>query len=215
MLEGSTDLLYVDKSLKHELPEAYNGLGFKNLVYMAVRISHYHLEWMKTEVDRPRPLCHLIFIEEPEVHLHAQVQQTFVTNMWGILENAAEDASLVPQLVMTTHSSHVLNTADFAAVRYFQRCLMKGENPEQIATLNASKVRSLRAFKPEATKIDNQEFDKTQNLDFLKQYLKLTHCDLFFADAAILVEGTVEKLLLPRMIEKIKSELNSKYLNNS
>lgn len=40
--------------------------------------------------------------------------------------------------------------------------------------------------------------------DFLQRYLKLTHCDLFFADAAILVEGNVERLLLPVMIEQIK-----------
>ena len=33
--------------------------------------------------------------------------------------------------------------------------------------------------------------------DFLLQYMKLTHCDLFFADAAVLVEGNVERLLLP------------------
>lgn len=210
-LEGSTDLLYVDAGSEHELPEAYNGLGFKNLVYMAVRISHYHLQWMNTEADRP--LCHLIFIEEPEVHLHAQVQQAFVTNMWDILNKAAENTSLVPQLVITTHSSHVLDTVDFAAVRYFQRCPMKGEKPEETETLNASKIQSLRGFKPDPTKIEDQEFDGTQNLDFLKKYLKLTHCDLFFADAAILVEGTVEKLLLPRMIEKIAPGLNSKYLS--
>ena len=210
-LEGSTDLLYVDTGSEHELPEAYNGLGFKNLVYMAVRISHYHLQWMNTEIDRP--LCHLIFVEEPEVHLHAQVQQAFVTNMWDILNEAAGDTSLVPQLVITTHSSHVLDTVNFAAVRYFQRCPMKGEKPKKIKTLNASTVQSLRAFKPVPTKIEDQEFNETQNLDFLKKYLKLTHCDLFFADAAILVEGTVEKLLLPRMIEKTAPDLNSRYLS--
>lgn len=39
--------------------------------------------------------------------------------------------------------------------------------------------------------------------------MKLTHCDLFFADAAILVEGNVERLLLPLMIEKARSDLHS------
>lgn len=81
-LQGNTDLLYVDEALNHELPEAYNGLGFKNLVYMAIQISHYHLQWMRTE--EKRPLCQIIFIEEPEVHLHAQVQQTFISNIWSI-----------------------------------------------------------------------------------------------------------------------------------
>lgn len=31
-LRGSTELLYIDPSRQHELPELYNGLGFKNLI---------------------------------------------------------------------------------------------------------------------------------------------------------------------------------------
>jgi predicted ATP-dependent endonuclease of OLD family len=49
--------------------------------------------------------------------------------------------------------------------------------------------------------------------DFLQRYLKLTHCDLFFADAAILVEGNVERLLLPVMIEKEAVSLRSACLS--
>lgn len=48
---------------------------------------------------------------------------------------------------------------------------------------------------------------------FLLQYMKLTHCDLFFADAAVLVEGNVERLLLPLMIEKAAPQLQSSYLS--
>ena len=47
-LQGNTCLFYVDRNSKHKLPEAYNGLGFKNLVYMAIQISHYHLQWIDT-----------------------------------------------------------------------------------------------------------------------------------------------------------------------
>lgn len=43
--------------------------------------------------------------------------------------------------------------------------------------------------------------------------MKLTHCGLFFADAAVLVEGIVEKLLLPQMIEKEAEELKYRYLS--
>ena len=42
--------------------------------------------------------------------------------------------------------------------------------------------------------------------------MKLTHCDLFFADGAVLVEGTVEKLLLPEMITRVASGLGQRYL---
>ena len=212
-LHGNTDLLYVDPPLKHELPEAYNGLGFKNLVYMAIQISHFHLQWMRTE--EKRPLCQIIFIEEPEVHLHVQVQQTFISNIWAIIQKASKDQKeehMVPQLGITTHSSHILDAVEFGKVRYFQRCALNGEDPATITTLNASKVLSLRDFKPQKASTAGVTEDEQETLDFLQRYLKLTHCDLFFADAAVLVEGTVEKLLLPKMVEKSASDLKRTYL---
>ena len=212
-LQGNTSLFYVDPTLKHELPEVYNGLGFKNLVFMAIQISHFHLQWMRTE--EKRPLCQIIFIEEPEVHLHAQVQQTFISNIWAIIQKASKvqnEEHMVPQLGITTHSSHILDAVGFGKVRYFQRCALDGEDPTTITTLNASKVLSLRDFKPQKASAAGETEDEQETLDFLQRYLKLTHCDLFFADAAVLVEGTVEKLLLPKMVEKSASGLKRTYL---
>ena len=57
-----------------------------------------------------------------------------------------------------------------------------------------------------------REESRLATLSFLKKYIKLTHCDLFFADAAMLVEGTVEKLLMGMMIEKVAPRLESRYI---
>ncbi len=46
------------------LPDTYNGLGFKNLIYMVVEILDLHNKWIADKEQRA-PL-HLIFIEEPE-----------------------------------------------------------------------------------------------------------------------------------------------------
>lgn len=221
-LKGSTELIYVDAGRNHRLPEPYNGLGFKNLIYMAIQARHFHSQWIATTENRP--LCLLIFIEEPEVHLHAQVQQTFISNIWSVINDSAREAGepeLVPQVLVTTHSSHILDTVDFEKVRYFQRCHLDGET-DLDGVRNASIVRSLRAFRPEdETKSasfpvdetdDAQRLSATESLAFLKRFLRLTHCDLFFADAAILVEGAVEKLLIPTMIDKAASRLRGTYL---
>lgn len=229
-LKGSTELYYVDSALQHQLPEAYNGLGFKNLVYMAIQISHFHAQWLTAEKNRE--LCQLIFIEEPEVHLHAQVQQVFVSNMWNILNEVAKEqgeAEHVPQLVISTHSSHIVDTVDFEKIRYFRRSNAEGA---AAGRLNASRVLNLKEFRPsfddgvdvpaagdgkddaevEAARQAERKRRGDEVLRFLKKYLKLTHCDLFFADAAVLVEGTVEKLLLPQMIQKSAPRLQNKYL---
>lgn len=211
-LRGNTELLYIDPNRQHELPELYNGLGFKNLIYMAIQARHFHSQWVMSAEDRP--LCLMIFIEEPEVHLHAQVQQTFISNIWEVVNQSAKEAGepdLVPQLVVTTHSSHIMEAVDFEKVRYFQRCHIESETAA-FGIRNASVVRSLRAFQPDVETIDGKLVSPSESLAFLKRYLRLTHCDLFFADATILVEGAVEKLLMSAMIESAAKRLRTTYL---
>ncbi|MDQ7264132.1 AAA family ATPase, partial [Paracoccus sp. PS-1] len=170
-LKGNTELLYVDPARKHELPELYNGLGFKNLIYMAIQVRHFHSQWLATPENRP--LCLMIFIDEPEVHLHAQVQQTFITNIWKVIKDSAEAAGLfdaVPQIVVTTHSSQILYAVDFAKVRYFQRCHAANDDASG-SIRNVSDVRSLRAFQPEGEIADGVGMSSQEALDFLKRYL--------------------------------------------
>lgn len=207
-LRGNTELFYVDVNTNHELPEAYNGLGFKNLVFMAIQVDHFYRQWLATEENRP--LFQMIFIEEPEVHLHAQVQQTFIRQMWDVLTADAPREETKPQLTITTHSSHILDTVDFSKIRYFRRCQIKDEQDE--ATFQGTTVHSLQQFQPEPIELGGEIIEPNQALSFLKKYLRLTHCDLFFSDAAILVEGSAEKLLLNRMIDISAKELNKKYL---
>ncbi|MBF7053888.1 ATP-dependent endonuclease [Halomonas sp. KAO] len=177
------------------LPDKYNGLGFKNLIYMVVELLDLHAQWFATEEKRP-PL-HLVFVEEPEAHLHAQLQQVFVNKILEILaEEGDEPDGFHTQLVLTTHSPHILYERGFQPIRYFRR---EGTGIEQ-----SSKVLNLSAF-----------YRATGNpsRDFLERYLKLMHCDIFFADAAVLVEGNVERLVMPQMIEKAAPGLRSCYLS--
>lgn len=171
------------------LPDSYNGLGFKNLIYMVVEILDAQERWAKMD-DRP-PL-HLIFVEEPEAHLHAQLQQVFIRNVLELLNIENDNGSIFSsQMVITTHSPHILYERGFKPIRYFRR---KKVGEEQL-----TEVLNLSAF------YEAQPADR----DFLERYLKLTHCDLFFSDAAILVEGNVERLLLPTMIQKVAKTLRS------
>ncbi|MNC74659.1 hypothetical protein D3C75_1260530 [compost metagenome] len=68
----------------------------------------------------------------------------------------------------------------FTPIRYFRRAADIG--------VQESEVLSMAAFYQAAA---NPEDPNDRTRDFLERYLRLTHCDLFFADAAILVEGNV------------------------
>ena len=195
---NSQDGAHVHYALNDEgltLPDKFNGLGFKNLIYMVVELLDLHAQWLATEEKRP-PL-HLVFVEEPEAHLHAQLQQVFVNKVLEILV-AEDDApnGFHTQLAMTTHSPHILYERGFQPIRYFRR--------EGTGIAQSSKVLNLSEF-----------YCNTANpcRDFLERYLKLTHCDLFFADAAVLVEGNVERLVMPQMIAKAAPGLRSCYLS--
>lgn len=145
---------------------------------------------------------HIVLIEEPEAHLHAQVQQVFIRKAYSVLTNhrfIKENSNFATQLVISTHSSHIARESNFADLRYFKRL---AENSTNI--IATSKVINLSDVFGE-----NDETDK-----FVTRYLQTTHCDLFFADAVILVEGSAENMLVPHFIRNnilnyIKIYINS------
>ncbi|WXZ51324.1 AAA family ATPase [Clavibacter tessellarius] len=171
------------------LPEKYNGLGYKNLIYMVIQILDFHQRWAEQSIRTP---VHLVVVEEPEAHLHAQLQQVFIAKMREII---SDESGLTTQLLVTTHSSAIINESRFTPIRYFRRVRASSGKHE-------SQVRD----------VSQMEAEDRGTEDFLLRYMKLTHCDLFFADAVILVEGNVERLLVPSMIEKDAPSLTSKYL---
>lgn len=171
------------------LPEAFNGLGARNLIFILLKLLEFYKTFL---IQKTAPGVHLIFIEEPEVHLHPQMQEVFIAQLSRIaaeFEKTISKGRKWPvQFVVTTHSSHMANKAEFAAIRYF---LVKGDG--SAANLRSTVVKDLRAG-----------LQNTPDLEFLHKYMTLTRCDLLFADKAVLIEGTSERLLLPKMIQALE-----------
>ncbi|QDX25095.1 AAA family ATPase [Sphingomonas suaedae] len=157
------------------LPEKYNGLGYKNLIFMVLQLESFLAAVEASAVDRPR--VHVIVVEEPEAHLHPQMQYVFINEISKSLEVAE---GVVAQVILSTHSSHIIANSGFDPVRYFRR------SGRDVSIRDLSKL----------------TVPTPGVLDFLRRYIKLTHCDLFFADKAVFVEGQVERLLIPAMIEE-------------
>ena len=184
------------------LPESYNGLGIRNLVFILLRIVSFYRAF---GAEPAAPGVHLIFIEEPEAHLHPQMQEVFIRQISKVArELSAQDSAPLPwpvQFIVSTHSSHVANAAGFEAIRYFI--------PASDGGLRRTRIKDLR----QGLRVTPQE-----HRQFLHQYLTLTRCDLFFADKAVLIEGTSERLLLPVIIKKLESlepskpKLSSQYV---
>lgn len=193
----------------HHLPEDSNGLGYQNLVSIIFALMSFRDKWMRvgkaakvTEEDELLiPPLHLVLIEEPEAHLHAQVQQVFIRQAYDVLRKhdklkGSKDFST--QLVVSTHSSHLAHEAEFEALRYFRRLPMAVE---------AGSVPSSCVVNLSGTFGNGDDTGR-----FVRRYLKATHCDLFFADAAVLVEGPAERILVPHFV---RSKNEYEYLRRS
>ena len=195
-----------DGTLK--LPEKYNGLGYQNLISMVFDLMSFRDSWMRVgkarqeqdDTDTIEPL-HLVLVEEPEAHLHMQVQQVFIRKAYSVLQNhefLKSNENFATQLVISTHSSHIARETDFADLRYFKRLPESTDcNVATAKVINLSDV-----------------FGKEDETDkFVTRYLQTTHCDLFFADAAILVEGSAESMLVPHFIKEHYPELHQRYIS--
>jgi predicted ATP-dependent endonuclease of OLD family len=156
------------------LPEKYNGLGYKNLMYIISKILSFEILHQDKKCD-----LNLLFIEEPEAHMHPQMQRVFIENITNFLRTKNFNV----QVVITTHSSHILTNTEFESIRYFSK------------NSYSSTIKDLKKFSNDLT--------DPQVLEFLKQYLTLDKSELFFADKAILFEGVVERLLMPVFIKKL------------
>jgi predicted ATP-dependent endonuclease of OLD family len=190
------------------LPEKYNGLGYQNLISMIFKLIRFRDEWMRkgkankgldNDDSIIEPL-HVVLIEEPEAHLHAQVQQVFIKKAYGVLrnhKNLGSSEKLSTQMIVSTHSSHVAHEINFRCLRYFRKKPVECKNEVPCATVvNLSKTFG--------------QVNETSK--FATRYLKTTHCDLFFADALILVEGPAERMLVPHFIRNNFSKLDSRYI---
>lgn len=181
----------------HRLPEDSNGLGYQNLVSIVFALMGFRDKWMRVgkaaksgdAEDALIPPLHLVLVEEPEAHLHAQVQQVFIKQAYDVLrkhDKLKGSYELRTQLVVSTHSSHIAHEADFESLRYFRRLPVKASDGAVPVScvVNLSEIFG----------------GKDETARFAKRYLKATHCDLFFADGAVLVEGPAERILVPHFV---------------
>ena len=175
-IKNQTKLSYISGAANESLPSSHNGLGYKNLIKMEFLLAAF-----AKDIEKRGVACvPLLFIEEPESHMHPQMQTAFA----AYLEKFLSTLSTVQiQTFLTSHSAHIANTMEFAKVRYAQKS-------------NAGVIyKNLSTFAQA----------NSDNVDFIRKYLTLTKCDLFIADKAIFVEGASERLLLPDMIGKCET----------
>lgn len=153
------------------LSEASNGLGYSNLLYIYIQIEAF-----KFDIKSKNAVFNIVFLEEPESHLHPQMQSVFLNK----INRMFQDSDIYS--IISTHSSYILQSSNINNINYF----LNGEN--------GLIIKSLRDF------IEKDDYSSLKNI--IDKYFIINTCDLFFADKVIFLEGMAERIMLPYFFAK-------------
>lgn len=204
LVRGLLRYAYVEKGMN--IPEGQFGLGYTHLVKIVAELIDY-MEHYPDEMCNGK--INLIAIEEPESFMHPQMQELFIKNINDALETLIDDKkkNINSQLIITTHSSHVLNSKIHMGNSLDDICYVYEEGGYACAQNldNNLVVSDIKKKK---------DIEKNKDFKFLIKHMKYKVSEMFFADAVILVEGFAEETILPFYLEQEENEeLSKRYIS--
>ena len=149
-----------------------NGLGYNNLLFMSAVLGDMAIE-------KGGVYHNLLLVEEPEAHLHPQLQEL----VHSFLEDANKNDRNI-QIIYTSHSPTLASKIDIENINLVY------EYGHKKYCLPFSEAKLTEA-----------------NKKYLQRYLDVTKSQMFFARGILFVEGISEVILIPAMAKALDRPL--------
>ena len=161
------------------LNEESQGLGFSNLIYLHMRLEEFYKSVDNNKVN-------VFFIEEPESHMHPQMQNIFIR----FLKKYYADKKL--QGLITTHSNEIARMVGLDSLR-----VIRQTEKAKSELFDLSKFRNAIKNK----KVENVDADSEFLLaNFFDWFFEIGYSELIFADKVVLYEGDSERLYIRKLL---------------
>lgn len=153
---------------------ATNSLGYNNLLYIATVFA-------ELELIKDSDIFTILLIEEPEAHLHPQLQVKFIKYLESLVATLPN-----AQVIVSTHS------------------------PVLASSVKINKLIHLvgTADEIKATTISQKHYNDSLTEHYIDRWLDVTKSTMLFSRGIILVEGIAEALVLPRLAEIVLQRYN-------
>ena len=153
---------------------ATNSLGYNNLLYIATVFA-------ELELIKDSDIFTILLIEEPEAHLHPQLQVKFIKYLEALVSTLPN-----AQVIVSTHSPVLASS-----VKIDKLIHLVGKENQIVSTM-----------------IGQKEFADTNAENYINRWLDVTKSTMLFSRGIILVEGIAEALVLPKLAEIVLKKYN-------
>lgn len=172
------------------LGEGSQGLGYSNLI-----ILHLEIEAFLRAANKPENafVVNLVVVEEPESHMHPQMQNAFIKHLFRKINDSKRFQALV-----TTHSSGIVRSSKIEYLRVLK--VLDGN----------AKIIDLQKFHTENVAPKSEEDQRLFSLLY-----SINFADVLFADSVVMYEGDTERMYFQALIQDspVLAKLRTRYVS--